>query len=140
MNPGEIVASVLILAGAALALLAGIGLVRLPDVFARMHAATKPATLGLVLICLGAAVTDADLADVAKLLLVVVLQFLTAPVGAHMVGRAAYHVGGLLDPATVLDELGDLSASSDVAAGPDERDDGPPVTGVDRAPQRGRDP
>ena len=108
MNPGEIVASVLILLGAFLALLAGIGLVRLPDVFARMHAATKPATLGLVLICVGAAVTDAGLADVAKLTLVVVLQFLTAPVGAHMVGRAAYHAGGLLDRETVLDELDEV--------------------------------
>jgi multicomponent Na+:H+ antiporter subunit G len=105
VNPGEVVASVAILLGSALALVAGIGLVRLPDVFARMHAATKPATLGLVLICLGAGVTDAELADVAKLVLVVVLQFLTAPVGAHMVGRAAYHAGGLLHADTVLDEL-----------------------------------
>jgi multicomponent Na+:H+ antiporter subunit G len=96
---------VLILAGGALALLAGIGLVRLPDVFARMHAATKPATLGLVLVCLGAALTDAEAADVAKLLLVVVLQFLTAPVGAHMVGRAASHAGVLLEAKTVLDEM-----------------------------------
>lgn len=105
MSPAEVAASVLILAGSALALLAGIGLVRLPDVFARMHAATKPATLGLMLICVGAALTDSSLADVAKLALVVALQFLTAPVGAHMVGRASYHAGGLLHRATVLDEL-----------------------------------
>ena len=105
MNPGEVLASVLVLAGSALALLAGIGLVRLPDVFARMHAATKTATLGLMLICIGAAVSDSDLADIAKLTLVVALQFLTAPVGAHMVGRASYHAGNLLHSATVLDEL-----------------------------------
>jgi multicomponent Na+:H+ antiporter subunit G len=105
VSPAEIAASVLILVGSALALLAGIGLVRLPDVFARMHAATKPATLGLALICLGAALTDAQLSDVAKLALVVLLQFFTAPVGAHMVGRAAYHAGGLLDRGTRLDEL-----------------------------------
>jgi len=105
MSPAEIAAAALILVGSALALLAGIGLVRLPDVFARMHAATKPATLGLALICLGAAVTDARLSDVAKLALVVALQFFTAPVGAHMVGRAAYHAGGLLHSDTRLDEL-----------------------------------
>ncbi len=105
MSPGEVIASALILVGAALALVAGIGLVRLPDVFARMHAATKPATLGLALICVGAAITDAQLSDVAKLALVVALQFFTAPVGAHMVGRAAYHAGGLLDGDTRLDEL-----------------------------------
>ena len=94
------------LVGSALALLAGIGLVRLPDVFARMHAATKPATLGLMLICIGAAVVDTDLADVAKLSLVVALQFLTAPVGAHMVARAV--VPRRRDARTgarVLDEL-----------------------------------
>ncbi len=129
MNPGEIAASVLILLGAFLALLAGIGLVRLPDVFARMHAATKPATLGLVLICVGAAVTDAELADVAKLVLVVVLQFLTAPVGAHMVGRAAYHAGGLLDQHTVLDELALVPDGHDEGAKHDERsEDDPPDT------------
>jgi multicomponent Na+:H+ antiporter subunit G len=105
MSVAEVIAAVLILAGSALALLAGIGIVRLPDVFARMHAATKPATLGLALICVGAAITDARLSDIAKLALVVALQFFTAPVGAHMVGRAAYHAGGLLDRRTVLDEL-----------------------------------
>lgn len=105
MNAGQVVAAVLLLAGSVLGLLAGIGVVRLPDVFGRMHAATKPATLGLLLICIGAAVSDSNLADVAKLTLVVVLQFLTAPVGAHMVGRAAYHAGGLLHEGTVLDEL-----------------------------------
>jgi multicomponent Na+:H+ antiporter subunit G len=105
MSPAEILASVLILVGSALALLAGIGLVHLPDVFARMHAATKPATLGLMLICIGAAVIDSDLADIAKLSLVVALQFLTAPVGAHMVARASYHAGGMLHRGTRLDEL-----------------------------------
>jgi multicomponent Na+:H+ antiporter subunit G len=105
MSAAEVVASALILAGSALALLAGIGIVRLPDVFARMHAATKPATLGLALVCVGAAITDAQVSDIAKLVLVVALQFFTAPVGAHMVGRAAYHAGGLLDRRTVLDEL-----------------------------------
>jgi multicomponent Na+:H+ antiporter subunit G len=104
VNAGQAIASVFMLAGCALALVAGIGVVRLPDVFARMHAATKPATLGLLLVCIGAAVADATLTDVAKLGLVVVLQFLTAPVGAHMVGRAAYGAG-LLHGGTVLDEL-----------------------------------
>jgi multicomponent Na+:H+ antiporter subunit G len=50
----DVLAAALTLAGAALALVAGVGMVRFPDVFARMHAATKPATLGLLLIVLGA--------------------------------------------------------------------------------------
>jgi len=100
----EVLASAFLLLGSSLALLSGIGVVRLPDVFARMHAATKPATLGLVLVCVGVGCVDNSLPDVTKLILVVVLQFLTAPVGAHMVGRASYRIGGLLDPNTLIDE------------------------------------
>ncbi len=100
-----IVASVLVIAGVGLSLVAGLGLQRFPDVFARMHAATKPATLGLVLVLAAAAVRVDDPGDVAKLLLVVALQFLTAPVAAHMIGRAAYRAGTELSPTTTTDEL-----------------------------------
>lgn len=98
-------ASVLLLAGVALAVVAGIGLQRFPDVFARMHAATKPATLGLLLVLAAAALRVRDRGDVAKLALVAALQFVTAPLGAHMVGRAAYRSGTELGPATEVDEL-----------------------------------
>ena len=101
----DVVAAALTLAGAALALVAGVGMVRFPDVFARMHAATKPATLGLLLIVLGALLRVDDPGSTIELLLVLFVQFLTAPVGAHMVGRAAYRAGGQLDAATVIDEL-----------------------------------
>ncbi|MDQ4070609.1 MAG: monovalent cation/H(+) antiporter subunit G [Actinomycetota bacterium] len=102
----DVVAAVLILAGVALGVVAGVGLQRFPDVFARMHAATKPATLGLVLVLAGAAVRMEDRGDVAKLLLVVILQFVAAPVGAHMIGRAAYRSGVELSRLTSVDELG----------------------------------
>jgi multicomponent Na+:H+ antiporter subunit G len=101
----DVVAGGLMVVGAFLALVAGIGLLRFPDVFARMHAATKPATLGLLLIVVAALLRVEDSGGAVQLVLVVVVQFLTAPVGAHMVGRAAYHAGGLLAPGTVLDEL-----------------------------------
>ncbi len=103
---GDVAAAVLILTGVTLGVAAGLGLQRFPDVFARMHAATKPATLGLVLVLSGAALRVEDPGDVAKLLLVVALQFVTAPVGAHMIGRAAYGAGTELSPATTCDELG----------------------------------
>ena len=103
----DVASAVLILAGVSLAVIAGIGLNRFPDVFARMHTATKPATLGLVLTLSGAALQVDEPGDVAKLLLVVFLQFVTAPVGAHMVGRTAHAAGGQLAPDTVVDELGD---------------------------------
>lgn len=102
------VLSVLLLSGGvALAVVAGLGLVRLPDLFSRMHAATKPSTLGLALILGGAALRVDSGGDAATLLLVGVFQFLTVPVGAHMIGRSAYRAGtGGLDQ-LVVDELRD---------------------------------
>jgi multicomponent Na+:H+ antiporter subunit G len=105
MTIAEVAISVLLLVGVSLAFLAALGLQQFPDVFARMHAATKPATLGLLLILTAAAIRLPDPGDTAKLLLVAVLQFVTAPVGAHMVGRAAYRAGTELNPDTVIDEL-----------------------------------
>jgi multicomponent Na+:H+ antiporter subunit G len=109
----DVIAAVLILSGCALGLLGGLGVLRLPDVFARMHAATKPPTLGLVLVALGAMLRVDELADVTLLVLVVMLQFLTAPVGAHLVGRAAYDSGGLLSPETAVDDLADAPADAE---------------------------
>lgn len=85
----EIVAGVLMVLGAFLALVAAIGLQRFDDVLARMHAATKPATLGLLLIVVGAALVLREPGSVLKLVLVILLQMVTAPVGAHLVGRAS---------------------------------------------------
>ena len=101
----DVVSSALLLGGVALAVVAGIGLLRFPDVFSRMHAATKPATLGLLMVCLGAVLVVEDGSHRTKLVLVAVFQFLTAPVAAHMIGRAAYRSGtGALDD-LVVDEL-----------------------------------
>lgn len=84
----DVATSALMLVGALLSLIAAIGLHRLGDVLSRMHAATKPATLGIVC-CAGAATLQlADLSDVTKLAVAVVLQLVTAPVGAHMLARA----------------------------------------------------
>lgn len=115
---GQALVSVAVLTGATLCLLAAVGLHKFPDVFSRMHAATKPATLGLVLVLGSAAATARDPGDIAKLLLVIALQFLTAPVGAHMVGRAAYRAGGQLGPSTGLDELADAGGPPNPRPGP----------------------
>lgn len=105
MSAVDVVAAVALLAGASLGLLASVGLHIFPDVFARMHAATKPAALGVLFVAVGASLELATLTDVAKLALAVVVQFLTAPVGAHMVGRAAYSAGTELSELTSVDEL-----------------------------------
>ncbi|MBY5162639.1 monovalent cation/H(+) antiporter subunit G [Salsipaludibacter albus] len=103
----DVLAGTMMTVGCVLAVVATIGLQRFPDVFARMHAATKPATLGLALVLLGAALVVPDPGSRAKLVLVVILQTLTAPVGSHLVGRAAYRAGTELSEQTLVDELRD---------------------------------
>ena len=100
----EILSSILLLTGCALALIAALGLHRFPDVFTRMHAQTKPATLGLILVVLGTAIRTESSTGWMKLLLVLALQLLTTPVGAHMIGRAAHRAGEQSDR-TIKDEL-----------------------------------
>ena len=106
MDLAEIVAAALMLSGVAFALLAGIGLVRFDGVYARMHAATKPATLGLALVFVGAAVALGDWSSSAKLLLAVGFEFLTAPIGAHLIGRAVHTADADTTMHGALDELG----------------------------------
>ena len=103
----DVVSAVLLLTGVALAVVAALGLVRFPDVLSRMHAATKPATVGLLLITVGAALRMDTGSDAVKLLLVAAFQFLTAPVAAHMIGRAAYRAGAG-GQELVVDELGEV--------------------------------
>lgn len=97
---------VLIAVGAILMLLAGVGLLRLPDLFSRMHAATKSASLGLACTLAGTALLMPDLSAVVKLVVAIVFQFATAPVAAHVIGRAAYRAGVPLWEGTLYDELG----------------------------------
>lgn len=114
----EVVAAVLLVSGSLLALLAAVGLQRFNDVFGRMHAATKPATLGLVLILSGAALVLPAPGAVAKLLLVILLQFVTAPIAAHLVGRAAFRAGSEMDPDTIVDEEAESILSRPPRFGP----------------------
>ena len=74
--------------GSLLAFVAAVGLFRLPDTLARMHAATKPATLGVLLCAVGAGLRLADPSDSAKIVVIVVLQLVSAPIGAHILGRS----------------------------------------------------
>jgi multicomponent Na+:H+ antiporter subunit G len=101
----EILAGSLMVLGALLAVIASAGLHRFDDLFARMHAATKPATLGMALVLIGAALHIPDPSSDVKLLLVILLQFATAPVGAHLVGRAAYRAGSHMRGSVAVDEL-----------------------------------
>jgi multicomponent Na+:H+ antiporter subunit G len=101
----DVLAGVLLLAGAVLALGAGVGLVRFPDLLARMHTAAKPQVLGLLLMLTALALRVREGSVVGMLLLVAAVQLITAPVAAHMVARAGYRTGKVDSERLVVDEL-----------------------------------
>lgn len=79
--------------GAALMLLAGVGVLRFADLYSRIHAATKAPTLGVALISVAATIALSE--GRGKILLAVVVIFVTAPTAAHCIGRAAYRAEGV---------------------------------------------
>ncbi|HEY8474818.1 MAG TPA: monovalent cation/H(+) antiporter subunit G [Natronosporangium sp.] len=101
----DFIAGACLLAGALLSLAAGIGLLRFPDLLSRMHAATKPQVLGLLLILTGTGLRLGNVVDITTLVLVGAFQLATAPVAAHMVGRAAYRTGQFRRDLLIVDEL-----------------------------------
>lgn len=86
----EIVAALILLAGGIFAFIASVGMLRLPDTIIRMHAATKAGALGSGLIFLALAIYYLELSTTLRALATVFFLLLTAPVAAHLIGRAAY--------------------------------------------------
>jgi multicomponent Na+:H+ antiporter subunit G len=99
------IAGVLIVIGSVFALVASIGLLRLPDLYTRMHAAAKAGTLGSGLMMLAMAFVAEDFAAVSRAFAGMIFILLTAPVTAHLLARAAYGVGYQLWPKSVIDEM-----------------------------------
>ncbi|HEU0214973.1 MAG TPA: monovalent cation/H(+) antiporter subunit G [Jiangellaceae bacterium] len=112
----DIASGICLVAGALLGLAAAIGLVRFPDLLSRMHAATKPQVLGLLLVVTGVGLRLRDPGVVGVLVLVAALQLLTTPVAAHMVGRAAYRTRQVREDVLVTDELTTALESDDAGA------------------------
>ena len=100
-----LIAAVLLLIGTLFCLVAAVGMLRLPDTLIRMHAATKAGTLGAGFILAAQAVEAGELSTTLKVIAVIVFLLLTAPVAAHLIGRAAYHRGIQLYKGTWIDEL-----------------------------------
>ena len=100
----EIAIGVLWIVGSAFALVAAIGVLRMPDVFTRMQASTKASTLGLGCLAVGAALQFGDAASLIRLVSIGAFLLLTTPVSAHVIARAAYRAGVPLWEGTVLDE------------------------------------
>lgn len=105
MNIFDVVAGALVLFGSALALTAAIGVVRFPDTLTRMHAASKPQVLGLLLVLIGAALRLRGQADVGMLILAGMFTLITAPVVANRVGQLAYREQSFRDDLLIRDEL-----------------------------------
>lgn len=95
----------LVVIGALFALLAGVGILRMPDVFTRMHASSKAGTAGAACMFAALAFHFATLGEVTRSILVVLFLFLTAPVAAHLIGRASYFVGTRMWDGAVRDDL-----------------------------------
>jgi multicomponent Na+:H+ antiporter subunit G len=100
----EWVSGVLFIAGATLALLAGVGVLRMPDVFTRMQASTKASTLGLGCLLAGVALRNPELAFVVRAASIAAFTVLTTAVAAHVIARAAARSGVPLWKGTLVDE------------------------------------
>lgn len=95
----------LILIGTFFMFVAALGIVRFPDLFMRLHSNTKSATLGVGCVMLGTAIHFGELRFTVQSLAIVLFLFLTAPVAAHLLGRAAYLSNVPLWEGTLSDEL-----------------------------------
>lgn len=101
----DVIVGVLAVAGAAFSLLAAVGIVRLPDLYTRMQAASKGSTLGAICLLLAAGAHFADTAVVVRAVVVVAFLMLTVPIAAHVIARAGYLDGVPLEDGHVMDEL-----------------------------------
>jgi multicomponent Na+:H+ antiporter subunit G len=100
----DLITAAVWLAGSAFALLAALGVVRMPDVFTRMQASTKASTLGLGCLLVGAALQLGDFASFIRVVSIGAFLLLTTPVAAHVIARAAYRADVALWAGTALDE------------------------------------
>jgi multicomponent Na+:H+ antiporter subunit G len=104
----DVSAAACLLVGALLALVAAIGILRFPDVLTRMHSATKPQVLGLLLVLLGLGLRLRDVRSIGLLALVALFQLVTSPIASHMVGRASFRAGQVRRDLLVVDELSEV--------------------------------
>lgn len=107
----------LVLLGVGFSMLAGIGVLRMPDAYMRMQAATKAGTLGVACIVIGVAIHFQSLAVAVHALLIVAFFFLTAPVASHLIARAGFAANMPLWERTIREDLDAHNAKAKDAAG-----------------------
>ena len=103
----EIIVASFLIIGSVFILLAAIGIVRFPDLFTRMHAATKASSFGVALMLIAVAIYFGNAWVIFEVVLVISFIYLTAPVACHMIARAAYFLNIPMWEGTVVDELRD---------------------------------
>src|SRR5690606_15641677 len=91
--------------GTIFVLLAAVGVIRMPDTYLRISVTTKAATLGIGLILAAAAVYFSEISITSRVLAIILFILLTAPVGAHLIGRASYFIGVKMWKKSVIDDL-----------------------------------
>ena len=101
----ELLASLLQLLGAGFMLIAALGLWRMPDLLTRMHATTKAGVLGAGLMLVGVLLNYPELPVLVRVVAIVGFTMLTAPIAAHVIGRAGYFIGVPLWEGTIRDDL-----------------------------------
>jgi multicomponent Na+:H+ antiporter subunit G len=107
----------LFVAGATLALLAGVGVLRMPDVFTRMQASTKASTLGLGCLLAAMVLRHPEMSFVVRAGSIIAFMMLTSAVAAHVIARAAALSGSPLWKGTVIDERPQDSSSPNQPSG-----------------------
>lgn len=105
MNPSDLLTAVLMSIGAFFMLVSAVGVLKMPDLFLRMSASTKSATIGVSFTLLAAAIHFQEFGIASRLIATIAFVFLTAPVAAHMIGRAGYWNRVPLWENTIADEL-----------------------------------
>ena len=120
----------LLAAGVFFIMVAGIGTLRMPDVFTRMHAITKAGSLGVGLCMVAVAVHfHSHVEIVTRAIAIIVFTLLTSPASAQMIGRAAYFIGVPMAPSTGQDDLRDNNPARVFAS---ITEDPPPTVEVER--------
>lgn len=127
----DVIAAAMLLSGSLLALIASIGILRFPDVLSRLHAGSKPQVLGLVLVLSAEALRIRNMPVLGMLIVIVLFQFLTVPVSAHLIARAGYRTGHMRSDLLVVDEL-----TRDQAAATQQKFNGEPSGNIPQEPGR----
>ena len=104
----DIITAFFLLAGGIFCFIASLGMLRLPDTIIRMHAATKAGALGAGLIFLAQIFYYSELSTTLRSIAAIIFLLLTAPVAAHLIGRAAYCSKVKLWEKTWIDELANI--------------------------------